>query len=83
MNIPIQTLIISPWLLFRKMIISQLELESPVHAAALVAFFSRIERQFTSENFHTKKKSILNNNKFKFTVVNALFPAQYCLEVVN
>ena len=25
-NIPIQTLIISPWLLFRKMIISQLEL---------------------------------------------------------
>ena len=60
MNIPIQTLIISPWLLFRKMIISQLELESPVHAAALVAFFSRIERQFTSENFHTKRKKTLS-----------------------
>ena len=29
-NIPIQTLIISPWLLFRKMIISQLELGPPV-----------------------------------------------------
>ena len=29
-NIPIQTLIISPWLLFRKMIISQLELGLPV-----------------------------------------------------
>ena len=55
-----------------------------MHAAALVAFFSRIERQFTSENFHTKKKkNIINNNKFKFTVVNALFPARYCLEVVN
>ena len=60
LNIPIQTLIISPWLLFRKMIISQLELESPVHAAALVAFFSRIERQFTSENFHTKRKKTLS-----------------------
>ena len=59
-NIPIQTLIISPWLLFRKMIISQLELESPVHAAALVAVFSRIERQFTSENFHTHKKKTLS-----------------------
>ena len=59
-NIPIQTLIISPWLLFRKMIISQLELESPVHAAALVAFFSRIERQFTSENFHAKRKKTLS-----------------------
>ena len=30
LNIPIQTLIISPWLLFRKMIISQLELGPPV-----------------------------------------------------
>ena len=59
-NIPIQTPIISPWLLSRKMIISQLELESPVHAAALVAFFSRIERQFTSENFHTKRKKTLS-----------------------
>ena len=29
-NIPIQTLIILPWLLFRKMIISQLELGPPV-----------------------------------------------------
>ena len=29
-NIPIETLIIPPWLLLRKMIISQLELEPPV-----------------------------------------------------
>ena len=84
LNIPIQTLIISPWLLFRKMIISQLELESPVHAAALVAFFFTHRKAVYKWTFsHKKKKNIINNNKFKFTVVNALFPARYCLEVVN
>ena len=35
MNIPVQTLIISSWLLFRKMIISQLELGPPVERTFL------------------------------------------------
>ena len=34
-NIPVQTLIISSWLLFRKMIISQLELGPPVERTSL------------------------------------------------
>ena len=52
------------------------------HAAALVGYFSRIARQLTSENFHTKRKKDRNNNsrkKLKFIVVNALFPARSIL----
>ena len=38
-NIPIQTLVISPWLLFRKVIISQLELGLPaIRLAAIIIF---------------------------------------------
>ena len=38
-NIPIQTLIIPPWLLLRKMIISQLELGPPVEISIFFFFF--------------------------------------------
>ena len=51
------------------------------HAAALLAVFSHIDRQFTSENFHAKKKTtttttVTKVKQFKFIVVNALFPAR-------
>ena len=39
-NIPIQTLLISPWLLFRKMIISQLELGPPVERTSLFVVYA-------------------------------------------
>ena len=56
-NIPIQTLIIPPWLLLRKMIISQLELGPPVE----ISIFFFLEQIFTSGiilNETTKTKSV-------------------------
>ena len=56
-NIPIQTLIIPPWLLLRKMIISQLELGPPVE----ISIFFFLEQIFTSGiilNETAKTKSV-------------------------
>ena len=57
-NIPIQTLIIPPWLLLRKIIISQLELGPPVEISI---FFFFLEQIFTSGiilNETAKTKSV-------------------------
>ena len=58
-NIPIQTLIIPPWLLLRKMIILQLELGPPVEISIFFFFF--LEQIFTSGiilNETAKTKSV-------------------------
>ena len=59
-NIPIQTLLISPWPLLRKIIISQLELGPPVHDVDLVSL--RGEKNLMDIN-PTKKNHILQLNE--------------------
>ena len=59
-NIPIQTLIISPWPLLRKIIISQLELGPPVHDLDLVSL--RGEKNLMDIN-PTKQNHIRRSTK--------------------
>ena len=59
-NIPIQTLIIPPWPLLRKMITSQLELGSPVRP---LAFFFSTQEQPCSQWLVLKRISVWSRKK--------------------